>query len=249
MSVLVELVQITPPDGGVWYAETHLEHTLVEPWNAFSSLAFLIPVIYWAFRLKGRYQQNRFLTGCMPLLALGGIGSTVYHAFRNSQYFLMMDVLPITLLTLAVSLYIWWKVLPHWSYVAILGVFILGLRFLTSKLLSGQHAINISYTIIGVMMFLPALILLFKTAYRGLLVISMATLFFIISLIFRKIDAPFAFLPMGTHWLWHICCTIGVFFLAEYLYIINNILPYRESNALDPELSQEQMTQKIQNAS
>lgn len=212
------------PDGGGWYAETDLSHTIVEPWNAYSSLAFLVPVIYWLYRLRGKYTQNQFLVGCMPLLTLGGLGSTFYHAFRSSYYLLLLDVLPIFLLTMAVSLYFWWKVLQRWDYVIVIAiVFFFGrLSLHFSDILSRHHTVNISYFITGVMIFLPALLLLRNTEFRGAKMIILATAFFIISLIFRRIDVTITIplMPMGTHWLWHVFCSIGTFFLAEYLYLV-----------------------------
>lgn len=216
------------PDGGVIYAETRPERFIVEPWNAYSSLAFLVPVIYWAIRLRGEYRQNTFLTVCMPLLALGGIGSTVYHAFRSSRWLLMMDVLPIAVLTLAVSLYFWWRVLPHWGYVFMVAAASLLMRFTVLNTFHGQTAINLAYLINGTTLFLPALLLLSKTQFRGWIDIVVATTFFILALVFRKVDDRFEWMTMGTHWLWHICTATGVFFLAEYLYLINHLLPARK---------------------
>lgn len=222
LSLILQILHATP-DGGVLYAETRFGHTIVEPWNAFSSLTFLLPVFYWAFRLRGRYGKNVFLLLCMPLLALGGIGSTVYHAFRSSPYFLMLDVLPIMVLTLMIGLYFWWRLLPHWSYVALIAVASLTLRYVAYQTFQGQAAINLSYFVSGATIFLPALLLLWRTRFQGWTTIVLATLFFIVSLVFRKYDAHYDLMPMGTHWLWHVCCAIGAFFLAEYLYLINRL--------------------------
>jgi hemolysin III len=228
------LIQIptSMPDGGVIYAETRPEHFIVEPWNAYSSLAFLLPVIYWAIKLRGQYRQNSFLTFCIPLLAVGGIGSTVYHAFRNSRWLLMMDVLPIAVLTLAVSLYFWWRVLPHWGYVFMVATASLLMRFTAFDMFAGQTAVNLAYLINGITLFLPALMLLWKTKFRGWNDIVLATAFFILALVFRKIDDRFEWMVMGTHWLWHICTAVGVFFLADYLYLINHLMPIRKQEKM-----------------
>lgn len=222
---LLAIYQVFPPDGGPVYAETDLTRFIAEPWNAYSSLTFLLPVIYWFFKLRKHYKEYPFLIFCMPLLALGGIGSTFYHAFRNSVFFLRMDVLPIAALTLMVSLYFWWKSIGKWDYVALIAAAFIGIRvFIYNEIaLAQQQAINLSYFVTGIMIFLPAFLLLLRTRYRGTKVIIAATGFFILSLIFRQIDTPFFALPMGTHWLWHTCCAIGAFFLAQYLYIIANL--------------------------
>jgi hypothetical protein len=214
-----------PTDGGSLYAETDLTKFVAEPWNAYSSLTFLIPVIYWLFRLRGQYRKYIFLTCCMPLLTLGGIGSTVFHAFRSSPYFLLLDVVPIAILTLSVSLYFWWRVIGRWDAVLILAAayVVARLTIVSSGFFSPHQGVNISYFITGVMLFLPALLLLRSMNFKGAKQIVLATAFFIVALIFRRIDITMNLLPMGTHWLWHVSCAIGAFFLAEYLYLVARI--------------------------
>ncbi|EMR01263.1 hypothetical protein [Cesiribacter andamanensis] len=96
---------LLPADGGPVYAETDLSRPLVEPWNAVSSLAILLPAVYWALRLRGQYRQHPFLALCLPLLFLGGLGSTLYHAFRSHRLWLMLDITPTALLTLLLALF------------------------------------------------------------------------------------------------------------------------------------------------
>lgn len=222
---LLNVLQVSPLDGGVLYAETDLNNIVAEPWNALSSLTFLIPVVYWFIKLKGQYRNYPFLVACMPLLVLGGIGSTIYHAFRTSYFFLLMDVVPIAFLTLMVGIYFWWKVTNKWSYVAIISIIFITLRFMVyNEIAFGrQQAINISYFITGIMIFVPAFLLLLKTDYHGVKTVMAATFLFILSLMFRQIDTPFFFLPMGTHWLWHVSCAAGAYFLGQYLYMIANL--------------------------
>jgi hemolysin III len=225
LQLLLNIAEVFPPDGGPLYAETNLNNFVAEPWNAYSSLTFLLPVIYWFVKLRKKYKDYPFLIACMPLLTLGGIGSTIYHAFRDSYFFLLMDVLPIAAVTLAVSLYFWSKSVNRWEYVAIIGVVFIGLKIFIAQevALAQQQAINLNYFITGMMIFIPAFLLLLKTHYKGTMVIITATAFFILSLIFRQIDTPFLVLPMGTHWLWHTCCAIGAFFLAKYLYLVASL--------------------------
>ncbi|HSG67295.1 MAG TPA: hypothetical protein VK994_01215, partial [Bacteroidales bacterium] len=82
-------------DGGPIYAETGAgEGLLVEPWNALTSLLMLIPVIYWLIRLRNDMGSYRFMLYIIPLMALGGLGSALFHGFRASVFFLIMDVAP-----------------------------------------------------------------------------------------------------------------------------------------------------------
>lgn len=217
------------PDGGPVYAETNTDVWIVEPFNALSSLAYLVPAIFWALRLKGKFKQFSFLFTCLPFLLLGGIGSALYHAFRSSAFLLYMDVLPIAILTFMVSIYFWIKILPKlWHIVFILIPFIL-VRYIIYSILSsgafrgkvieGQMIINISYFISGLMIFLPAILILIKSKFHDGLFIVISCVLFMVGLLFREMDLwGLLIFPLGTHWLWHIATAAGSWFLGEYLY-------------------------------
>ena len=211
-------------DGAGFYAETNLNYIIVEPWNAISSLTFLIPVFYWLNKLRGRYRDFPFLTFCMPLLFMGGLGSTFFHAFRYSRILLLMDVLPILILTLSLSIYFWYKVLNDWKWVLLIVIVFfslqLGLIYYTPN---RQYAINIAYFIRGIFMFLPAALLLRNISIQQAYMLWLAIGCFILALFFRYFDKNAADLMyMGSHWLWHVSTAIGSFYLAEFLYIIAN---------------------------
>ncbi len=208
-----------PVDGGQMYTETDFDRFIVEPWNAVSSLCILMPAIYWAVKLRGQYKEYPFITFCIPLLFLGGLGSTLFHAFRSSSLLLLLDVTPTAILTVALAIYFWIKVLPKW-WIAILIVGVsVTLRYLASSYLPGHSGINVSYAISGIILFIPTLILLYQTKLRYSIYIFISLGCFTLSLVFRQTDrAAETILPMGTHFLWHIFTGIGAFFLAEYLY-------------------------------
>lgn len=208
-------------DGGPVYAETDMSMLIPEPWNALSSLLILAPALWWAWRLRGEYRKYLFLSFCMPLLFLGGLGSTLFHAFRASSFLLLMDVLPTALLTLSVMLFLWYKLLQKWYYLAGIVLIFIGLQVAVRFIASAHTSINISYFITGTLIFLPTLLLLIKTQWKHLAQIGGALLFFVLALAFREMDAwEEQFLPMGTHWLWHVSTGVGAFLLAEYLYFI-----------------------------
>ena len=155
---------------------------------------------------------------CMPLLILGGVGSTLFHGLRLSPYLLMMDWLPIVLLTLAVSIYFWYRVLPKWWQVVLVVLGFILMRVVLYKFIKGAAGINISYFINGVNMFVPALILLRQTHNAHAKWLVYAILFFIAALMFRQVDLwRVDILPMGCHWLWHVFCGVGAFALSTYL--------------------------------
>lgn len=214
------LLKVTlPSDGGPIYQETDTSQWIVEPWNAFSSLFILLPAVYWAAKLKGRYHRYPFISLCIPLLFLGGLGSTLYHAFRSSHLLLLLDVTPTAILTFLLAVYFWLKVLPRWWWVIPVAGLGLLLRVWLWKEFPGQAGVNASYAISGSFIFIPTLLLLYQTRLAASQYIFVSIFFFSLSLFFRYTDTmQDPLLPMGTHFLWHIFSGLGAFFLAEYLY-------------------------------
>ncbi|WP_420577185.1 hypothetical protein [Ekhidna sp.] len=210
-----------PTDGGPIYAETDLTAFISEPWNAISSLAIVLPAIYWAFKLKWNVKQFPFLYYLMPLLFLGGTGSLLFHAFRSSPFLLWMDVLPTAIVTLSVSVYFWDKILARKWQVASVVIPFTFIRFAVFDFYSGQFALNLNYFITGFLIFFPIIFHLSKHQYKHFSSILISVIFLSLSLIFRRVDYSFAeWIPMGSHFLWHIFSGIGAFYMAMYLYLI-----------------------------
>lgn len=210
-------------DGGALYAETNLDYFIVEPWNALSSLFLVIPAVYWAIKLKNRYRDFPFIACCIPLLFLGGMGSTLFHAFRASPFFLYLDVLPAALLSFTLGIYFWKRVSGNWWLAGGMALFIILCRLLVSSHFPSHTAANLSYALTGMFIFVPLIWLLYRTRFGGSQLIFMAILFFAISLFFRETDAwEVQVFPMGTHFLWHIFSAAGAFYLAEYLYLFES---------------------------
>lgn len=207
-----------PVDGGLLYRETALHHSIVEPWNAFSSLAFLIPAFFFLYKLRGQYREQGFLVFfCSPLLILGGLGSTFYHAFRVSFWLLLMDVLPILVLTLGVSIYFWWGIFQKKYWILIIFMVFSGLFYGFRSVWDGQDLISANYFLRGTLLFLPCFLYLFKTGFNGWKDFLFALILFSFALIFRYLDNKITFPPMGTHFLWHIFCAWGAFYLGMYI--------------------------------
>jgi hypothetical protein len=209
------------PDGGPLYAETNLQNIFVEPWNAISSLIYLVPAIFCFYWIKKRYRFYSFLTLSAILLILGGIGSTMYHAFRSSKFFLALDVLPIQGLTLLTIMYFWSRLIKSRLMGLLLILLFVGAKVVLHYTTDGSFKTNMAYLINGIMLFLPIIVYMFFTRFSkgGYIVISI--LFFSISLFCRQIDLhSVEYLSMGTHWLWHIFSAIGSGFLGYYLYAV-----------------------------
>lgn len=217
-----ELEQIT--DGGPWYAETHVtDNLIVEPWNAFSSLAIAAPAIYYLWKIRKNPSQYIFLLVCIPFLFLNGLGSTLFHGLRSSRFFLLMDFMPALVLTLLITVYFWAKALPKWwmGIIAVTPVFLM--RFGVIDLIPGQGGINTSYTISGIAFLLPVFLILKKYQFKKSWDIIIGALCFVLAIYFRQVDKDFThIIPWGTHFLWHIFSGIGAYLLADYLYFIRN---------------------------
>lgn len=212
-------------DGGPIYKETNLSRFIVEPWNALSSLIYLLPVFYLILKLHKQYLQYKFLVFyCAPLLLIGAIGSTLYHAFRISPWLMYLDVLPIAILTLGVSIYFFSKIIKKWWWIVLIVIFSLLLRHVAFVSLSMQAAINVSYIITGALIFIPALWYVYKSKCFASKWLLLATAMFAIALFFRYFDDFTSwFENIGTHWLWHVCGAIGALFLGIYLIKIAHI--------------------------
>lgn len=207
-------------DGGPIYAETGGDGFLVEPWNSLTSLLMLIPVIYWLIRIRRESGSFKFMLYAIPLMALGGIGSALFHGFRASIAFLIMDVAPSAILTLSLAIYFWYKLMKKWYWVLLLFIPMLMVRFLIFKFLPEHAAINTSYAISGITILLPIPFLLVRMKYKGAWSIILTMLCFGLALMFREADARAAVhLSIGTHFLWHVFSAIGGYFMLQYLYI------------------------------
>ncbi len=218
---MLSIILLQLKDGGGSYAETNMDNFIVEPWNAFSSIAIALPAIYWAIKTWPHYRKYAFLWISIPFLFLNGVGSLLFHAFRSSDFLLLMDVLPAALLTIGISIYFWYKVINNVVIVGVIIVSALILRFVGFNYLTLSASTNVSYLVAGIVLFLPTIIYLRRTNYFCSFQLIASIVCLIIALVFRLIDKEGLIpLKMGTHFLWHIFSGIGGFFLAHYLYAI-----------------------------
>ena len=211
-----------PSDGGPIYAETPRilseSQFLIETWNALSSLLIIAPAIYFLFQLRGKFRTNWFLALCIPLLVLGGTGSTLFHAFRSSPYLLDLDVWPTAILFLAVSTYFWAKALKNWW--AALGIMVafFGATIAIFAYFPPVFQMNAAYLLRGLAFFVPVVIVLVRTKFLEAKFVFGGLIAFALALTCRLIDhETTSVLPMGTHFLWHAFTGLGGFWIAEYL--------------------------------
>lgn len=211
----------TPIDGGPIYQEFNALGWIKEPWNAITSLLFFIPVFY--FGLKTRWQARKYWMWftIVPFLILNGVGSTAYHAFRDSYVFRYMDFVGAATAAFLVMLFFWQYVLNSWwkALPAILLINCLRIPFFYIDL-PKQWTININYIITGVMAGVPIVVYLIRKKGHQISALLGTVGFMILALVFRLIDRePWQPFPMGTHFLWHLCTTLALFPLSRFLII------------------------------
>jgi len=212
-------------DHGPMYNEFVHDALIHEPWNAYSSLCFFIPVIFWLIYLRGAYRTYGIITALLPLLFFNGLGSTLFHAFRASNWFLLMDWLPAALMTLILSIYFWHRITQKvWKAIGVVGVFYT-LAFTMVKVLSQQTGLSgpsIGYFFTGATFLVPVVIDLKRNQWKHVWLYLLSLLFLVLALLFRILDYPtpnpFTWLPQGTHFLWHVTSSLAVFTLGFYIY-------------------------------
>lgn len=189
-------------DGGPVYLETDLNHLIAEPWNAVSAAIFIGIAGYWVYKLRGQFLRFPFLSLSLLLLGIGGVGGTLYHAFRQSETFLLMDWLPILLICVATSAYFVRKAAGKWwPILAIYGIALL-LEYLNIEYVGLPMGVNVSYGIMAGMVILPTLWVLIRTRFQHAYLVALAFVSFVAALSFRLYDLESGW-PMGTHFLWH----------------------------------------------
>jgi len=232
-------------DSGPLYHEFHPDSLIKEPWNAISSLFFLVPDIFWLWKLRGQYRKYLMITLLLPLLFLNGIGSTLYHAFRSSQLALLLDWMPAFIMNLLLAWYMWKKVMnrPVISIFVVLGFYLLAiLSVFSMATYFKEMSANIGYLFIGLSFLLPSMIFLWRTNFYKWYLLLISFVLLGTALLFRSLDYPTPnpfpeLLPQGTHFLWHITSALAVFSLGYYLMFIQNLNPkklnHEEFNKFD----------------
>ena len=177
---------------------------LAEPLNALSNAAFIIAAV-WAAHAARRRGAEPVIWLLIALVFVIGLGSLAFHTFAN-QWSSLADVLPITLfiygyLAFALRRFLaldWWKVAV--SMGGLFAATYAAERVMPPGFMNGSGA------------YVPALVAsvlvslqLLRNGHPAQLNVSLASTVFFVSLIFRTADQVLcSFLPIGTHFVWHI---------------------------------------------
>ncbi|HUR52666.1 MAG TPA: hypothetical protein VMZ71_00915 [Gemmataceae bacterium] len=209
----------TPPDP---YAPD--APLIAEPWNMVTASFFVFIALSWLVRLRGRYRAFPFLMTCLPILFVGGVGGTLYHGLRTRQLYFFLDVIPISLLVLAGTVYLAMKLWrgASWKFLLVAVVLNLGINRLLFNLVLPQNrqlAINLNYATLAVMVVLPMVFVLIRLRFRYLGLVVASLISFGIAWVFRLVDQYMGvYMQMGSHWLWHTFGAISTALLIEFFY-------------------------------
>lgn len=211
----------SPPDGGTIYTETNLSHFFPEPFNAITAAFFLIIAIYFTVKLRGKFSSHPFLSYCLVLLYIGGIGGTTYHTLRQWPIFIMMDWMPIMLLCVSAGVYFLSKLLKwYYAFLIVLVYFVVQVFF--RRVMSANNLqlfININYAMMAALVLFPVFAYLISTKWKHGKWVGIALVAFSIALTFRIAD-KWEWLTIGTHFLWHSFGAVASFCMLRYILLI-----------------------------
>jgi len=187
-----------------------------EPINALSNLAFIIAA--WAV-WKHANRLNKLSTPVWVLIGLMlsiGIGSFLFHTFATSST-MILDILPILFFQF-VFIWVYIRQIIQLPFFNTLGVLVLYIVF---ALLGRQFPDILN----GSLSYAPAFLVLaglgwyhfiFKKQQRYILLSAFAI--FSLALVLRTTDNMLCpYIPIGTHFLWHLFNGILVYCLAVSL--------------------------------
>ncbi len=209
-----------PNDRGPIYLETLMGRFPVEPWNTYSNLLFLALIVFWFLRVRHHARDHRFIAYSLPIFLIGWVGGTVYHATRSHNVWLFLDWVPVALLILAVAMFFWRRQGISWFVTPFLVIGPLVVVGAAISLLGDSHHAIYLLPVVALTILIPLISHLVRSGWKDIGLFAGALVGFAVAIGFRSIDlrVPIAFLPMGTHWLWHSFGAAAVHLLMLYIY-------------------------------
>ena len=232
------------PDNGPRYTETPPDPfapnapNIAEPFNTVTAFFFVILVLVWVWRLRRRFGRYPFVVSSLPVLMVGAIGGTLYHATRTRVTYFLLDVIPISLIGLGAGIYLavllgrkhgWFRVMLSALGIVVLYLFVNMFLFRQIRSSNPALVVNLSYASLAFVVLIPMVLLWIGMKFRfvGFALAGLAS--FGVAWVCRLVD-PFSPLPMGTHWLWHTFGVLATGFLYEYFYRVEGWHSRTEDN-------------------
>lgn len=219
-----------PNDFGPWYTETiagiPLGRIPVEPFNTLSNLIFLIIVVDCIRRTKLNLHRYPLVVTSLPILLVGWFGGTMYHATRASRWWLILDFMPILLLTSAAAIALWRFIAGSYLRSAAIVVLLVFLSRALTRLEVFPLSIRFSLAYAGLAstILVPLAIVVRRRISTSWPLFVLCAVSFCIAVAFRSADRWLgeSWLPMGSHFLWHLFGGSAVWFLMVMLIRLND---------------------------
>jgi hypothetical protein len=226
-----------PGDFGPIYAETDMSRFPVEPLNTASNIVFAALLVIFARRTRldrGRYP---FLVPALGILTVGVVGGTVYHATRSHNIWLILDFLPIAILSFATSLFFWFRIVRRRLLGVLACITLLASGLLPRAYLDAPLNVEISLSYLGAALaiLIPAAVHSAGPGRAERRYVFWAAIFFGIAIVCRSVDHDLArtVFPMGTHFLWHIFGGLSVGALLSYVARLEESAPPSAAQGVD----------------
>ena len=206
-----------------YYTEFHPEASITQPWNAWSSVLFLLPVVFWLIRLRGEYKPYFMLVAILPLAVVNGVGSFLWHAHSGGALYLKLDTYPPRIMLAFLGVYFLRLVTRNWLVGLILFVAFAALVLEYKE--QARPLLNVSwvtfnYIFNALIVIVPALLVLVLYRGRGWGYFLLTVLCLVGAVWFRMLDGQRPLpelMPQGTHFLWHLLCALAYLPLGYYL--------------------------------
>lgn len=215
MSILALIVQ-----SQTTYCERSGPGPFDEPINVISSLAFAIAAVLAAGRMQGLPGLSRGARLLPWSLAMVSIGSTLYHTYRSPLTFLG-DVIPLVVF-IAGSIYlVLRKVLDGTAEIVLVSTGFVGFQIILLNLVPSDFLNGSTPHLINLLFISPIMALTIQRYDSLVLNVVAIGVFYALAFVFRTVDLSMCpWLPLGTHFLWHIAGAAAGFFVIRLVFVI-----------------------------
>ncbi|MGB0431858.1 MAG: hypothetical protein ACPGLV_15390 [Bacteroidia bacterium] len=212
-------------DGGPHYTESNFNDLLPEPFNMISAAIFMFIALYWFVKSSRQATSFRFLKLSSVILAIGGLGGTIYHGFRVWEWAMWMDWVPILVLCIAAAAYFIYRIYKNVLLSILALVVAVGLQFVNFYTIPDWLNTSTSYGILAAFILVPLIMALSKTKFLYWYYPTIALIAFGLALTFRIGDREQWLYPVGTHFLWHTFGAIACHAMFKYLFLFKRAFP------------------------
>lgn len=194
----------------------------MEPWNTWSNIVFLLVILYWAYQFQFRWREHTSVFLMLAFTGIGLVGGTLYHGTRSHCFWLFLDWIPIVLNSAVLSMIFWHGYFEKWKISFCCGFIPALLAFLLQVSFGFQSIVfsSLAYLLLFLSVLLSLVFWIQKKGTQHINALVFASGSIAMGFLSRLAERlpQFDFLPMGTHFLWHIFGALSCHFVLSYLY-------------------------------